>query len=134
MNRWIGFCSFNVKSTSHPKATNSKARSATVCRWDFNRQPQSLWRRKWAIGTGPPFSARIIKCWWWNVGQWKLFWWFRHIFRRGISDDSSSDGDIDINVSRRPRQQDSYFPFPSKIFFLLYSYVHNISRPKVIFF
>jgi hypothetical protein len=54
-------------------------------------------------------------------------------FISGVSDDSSSDGDID-NVSRRPRQQDSYFPFPSEIFFLLYSYVHNISRPKVIFF
>lgn len=54
-------------------------------------------------------------------------------FISGVSDDSSSDGDID-NVARRPRKQDSYFPFPSEIFFLLYSYVHNISRPKVIFF
>ena len=25
----------------------------------------------------------------------------------------------------------SYYPFPSEIFFLLYSYAHNTSRPKV---
>ena len=27
----------------------------------------------------------------------------------------------------RPSEQGSYFPFPSEIFFLLYSYVHNVS-------
>jgi hypothetical protein len=26
-----------------------------------------------------------------------------------------------------------YFPFPSELFLLLYSYVHNVSRPKVFF-
>ena len=31
-------------------------------------------------------------------------------------------------------QPDSYFPFPSEIFFLLYSYAHNITRPKVTYF
>ena len=35
-------------------------------------------------------------------------------FISGVSDNSSSDGDID-NVARRPRQQDSYFPFQSAL-------------------
>ena len=42
-----------------------------------------------------------------------------------------SDGDNSKKLPR-PSEQGSYFPFPSEIFFLLYSYVHNVSRPKVL--
>lgn len=45
--------------------------------------------------------------------------------------EEESNGDSE-NVPR-PSQHGLYFPFPSEIFFLLYSYVHNVSRPKVFF-
>jgi hypothetical protein len=41
------------------------------------------------------------------------------------SDVSCADEDASEEMSR------GYFPFPSEIFFLLYSYAHNVSKPKV---
>ena len=46
--------------------------------------------------------------------------------------EEESNGDSE-NV-QRPSEHGLYFPFPSEIFFLLYSYVHNVSRPKVFFY
>ena len=46
--------------------------------------------------------------------------------------DFEEESDGDSEKLPRPSQQGSYFPFPSEIFFLLYSYVHNVSRPKVL--
>lgn len=37
----------------------------------------------------------------------------------------------DQNDEQYEYRRGAYFPFPSEIFFLLYSYAHNISRPKV---
>lgn len=53
----------------------------------------------------------------------------------GIDSDDEDLSDID-NTSEPLREtfsgdKSSHFPFPSEIFFLLYSYAHNISRPKV---
>ena len=42
---------------------------------------------------------------------------------------ADSDGEIFKNTTQQ--RLNDYFPFPSEIFFLLYSYAHNISRPKV---
>ena len=42
--------------------------------------------------------------------------------------EADSDGEI-FNTTQQ--MLNDYFPFPSEIFFLLYSYAHNISRPKV---
>ena len=41
----------------------------------------------------------------------------------------ASDASANIAVGKDPAL--SYYPFPSEIFFLLYSYAHNTSRPKV---
>ena len=46
-------------------------------------------------------------------------------------EESNANGDSE-NVPR-PSEHGLYFPFPSEIFLLLYSYVHNVSRPKVFF-
>ncbi len=48
----------------------------------------------------------------------------------GFSD--TSDAEVDGESSTTRNQQNAYFPFPSEVFFLLYSYAHNTSRPKVI--
>ena len=37
----------------------------------------------------------------------------------------------DILLDQASNKGSDFFPFPSEIFFLLYSYVHNTSRPKV---
>ena len=42
--------------------------------------------------------------------------------------EAESDGEIFNTTQQR---LNDYFPFSSEIFFLLYSYTHNISRPKV---
>ena len=47
-----------------------------------------------------------------------------------IITDVGADSDEEIFNMTQQRIND-YFPFPSEIFFLLYSYTHNISRPKV---
>ena len=48
-----------------------------------------------------------------------------------VSECESSDDDIE-NDYLTAKQKSAFFPFPSEIFFLLYSFAHNISRPKVI--
>ena len=40
---------------------------------------------------------------------------------------SSEKQDIELVGDDQP----SFYPFPSELFFLLYSYAHNVSRPKV---
>ncbi len=45
----------------------------------------------------------------------------------GFSD--TSDAEVDGESSTTRNQQNAYFPFPSEVFFLLYSYAHNTSRP-----
>lgn len=57
------------------------------------------------------------------------------IFCDFTSSDSEEESDSDNAILQRPPEHGNglYFPFPSEIFFLLYSYVHNVSRPKVIF-
>lgn len=47
-----------------------------------------------------------------------------------ISSSEASDADSPADANA-PLSQVSYYPFPSEIFFLLYSYAHNTSRPKV---
>ena len=37
----------------------------------------------------------------------------------------------DIVLNQITNHDSGFFPFPSEIFFLLYSYAHNTSRPKV---
>ena len=49
-----------------------------------------------------------------------------------LSDFEEESNDDSENLPQ-PSEQGPYFPFPSEIFFLLYSYVHNVSRPKVWF-
>ena len=49
---------------------------------------------------------------------------------KSIITDVGADSDEEIFNMTQQRIND-YFPFPSEIFFLLYSYTHNISRPKV---
>ena len=48
-----------------------------------------------------------------------------------VSECDSGDDDIENDYSTA-KQKSAFFPFPSEIFFLLYSFAHNISRPKVI--
>ena len=48
--------------------------------------------------------------------------------------DFEEESNGDSEELPRPSEQGPYFPFPSEIFFLLYSYVHNVSRPKVLFY
>lgn len=49
------------------------------------------------------------------------------------SDDEelSENGDTSEITDQMPNDDSNFFPFPSEIFFLLYSYAHNTSRPKV---
>ncbi|CAB3981829.1 PREDICTED: uncharacterized protein LOC109581930 [Paramuricea clavata] len=48
----------------------------------------------------------------------------------GFSDTSDAEVDGKISLTTCRNQEHAYFPFPAEIFFLLYSYAHNISRPK----
>ena len=48
-----------------------------------------------------------------------------------FEEESNANGDSK-NV-QPPSECGLYFPFPLEIFFLLYSYAHNVSRPKVLF-
>lgn len=48
-----------------------------------------------------------------------------------FEEESNANGDSE-NV-QPPSERGLYFPFPSEIFFLPYSYVHNVSRRKVLF-
>ena len=48
-----------------------------------------------------------------------------------FSSDSEEESNGDRENVQRPTERGLYFPFPSEIFFLLYSYAHNVSRPKV---
>jgi hypothetical protein len=53
----------------------------------------------------------------------------------GFSDSSDAevrDGEINLTGISGRNQENAYFPFPSETFFLLYSYAHNISSPKVL--
>ena len=57
------------------------------------------------------------------------------------SDNESDDGGGDdattsnfqgsFSADEKTDGQPSFYPFPSELFFLLYSYAHNVSRPKV---